>query len=137
MIKKILAIYILILSVTLPTFAQTGSGAFTLKKKTGYSLIVSFVISNGKVRKVSFDLWEPIGKSSHNCGLDGRRGDGKTTWTDEGAKTTVEYTEYGDESPLFITKQANGKLHIEACGTAVLFTPQGAKYVGAISQAIE
>lgn len=131
---KNVAAILMVLVLAISTFAQSGRGNFTLKKRNGYSLEVSLIVRNSKVREVLFDLWQPIGRSFHECGIEGKRGDGKTTWTDEGSQTTVEYPEYGDAGTVTITKRSNGKLLIEACGTAVLFTPRGSRYYAVISR---
>lgn len=129
MIKKILAIYILILSATLLTFAQTGNGTFTLKKKNGYSLNISLTVKNGKVRNVSVDEWIPVNKSFHEYGVEGTRGDDGSTWTENGSTTSIE----NDGQSVSIIKQKNGFLvKPDWSEVKVLFTKNGAKYVGRI-----
>jgi hypothetical protein len=127
--------FVLFASITLALLstnlvsAQNVTANFEIKKKSGYTLNISFTVKNGKVRSVSVDEWTPINKSFHERGVEGTRGDDASTWTDNGNTTSIE----SDGQSVSIIKQTNGFLvKMDWSDVKVLFTKTGAKYIGKI-----
>lgn len=109
--------------------AQNVTAKFEIKKKSGYTLSISFTVKNGKVRSVAVDEWIPVNKSFHERAVEGTRGDDASTWKDSGNTTSIE----SDGQSVSITRQASGFLvKTDWSDVKVLFTKNGTKYVGKI-----
>lgn len=128
--KKLLSVglFLGLLWLTASTVgAQTGKANFATKKKNGYTLNISFTVRNGKLSEVSFSEWRPVNQSFHECGVEGKRGDGQTTWTERGNTLVVDQ----EGTSLTIIKRGTGYLVKANCSAMqVFFTKVGAKYVG-------
>src|ERR1700760_4359801 len=94
------------LLTVIATNAQNATANFEIKKKSGYTLNISFTVKNGKVQSVSVDEWTPVNKSFHELGVEGTRSDGASTWTDHGNTTSIE----SDGSSVSIIRQNSGFL---------------------------
>ncbi len=107
-------------------------------------LEISLQVAEGRVMSFDYSGWQQVGRSAHDCGLTAARGDGQSTWRDQGSATTVSFAD--TPGTLTISREANGYTLVFAemtgegvCGAGaslprrLTLTRRGQRYVGRVT----